>query len=67
MHRTKLNPEDQYIGSVQLATEFDLHYMTALTLLRRTDFPSVKVNNRWRVKRRDAHNYFKQRKENPDG
>jgi hypothetical protein len=53
--------DDEFIGPLEFSKEFNTHYVTALSIFRRPEFPSVKVNNRWRVRRRDAYRYFKER------
>lgn len=53
--------DDVYIGTVELAKEFGIHYITALQYIRKKDFPSVKVGNVWKVRRRDAYKYFRDR------
>jgi hypothetical protein len=61
MRRTDASVDDAYIGPLEFSVEFNVHYQTALRIFTSPDFPSVKVRNRWKVRRRDAHKYFKDR------
>jgi hypothetical protein len=61
MQRTERLDEGQYISPLKFSEEFGVHYMTALSIFRKADFPSVKVRGHWKVRRRDAHQYFKER------
>jgi hypothetical protein len=67
MRSSRTDVEDQYIGPLQFSQEFGVHYMTALSIFRKADFPSVKVRGRWKVKRRSAHEYFKERTDGKTG
>jgi hypothetical protein len=56
-----------YVSPLQLAREFGIHYTTALSIFRKVDFPSVKISGHWKVRRRDAHKYFKERTDGKKG